>query len=119
MAWKDCLQEGKEIVFATSSKNGAPNAIVLVSLGFTDSRLLLADCQMVRTFKNIEENPQVCIVAIQKKEYYRIKGRASYYSSGKYFDLAAERTGPGYKVKHAILVDIEEIFDLDKGETVL
>ena len=69
---------------------------------------------MSMTFKNIQENNKVCVIAKHEKEYYRVKGKAIVYSSGKYFDLAVERSGPGYPVKHAILIDIEEVFDLDK-----
>jgi len=114
MVWKDALKEGQELVLATCSKDSKPNANVVISNGLVENKLLISDCMMSTTFKNIQENNKVCVVAKYEKEYYRINGKATVYSSGKFFDLAVKRSGPGYPVKHAIVIDIEEVFDLDK-----
>ena len=119
MAWKDALKEGQELVLATSSKDSKPNANIVISNGLVDDKLLVADCMMTTTFKNIQETRRVCIVAKYKKEYYKVKGKATIYSSGKYFDLAVSKTTPEYPVKHAITIDIEEVFDLDKAKKIL
>lgn len=118
MAWKDTLQEGQEIVLVTSSKNGEPNANIVISKGFVDDKLLINDCQMSQTIKNIKENPLVCIIGKKEGEYYRIKGKASVYSSGKYFKISLERES-SHKVKNSIVVEIKEVFDLDKVKKVL
>jgi len=119
MTWKNALKEGQELVLATSSKDAKPNANIVISNGFVDDKLLIANCLMTTTLKNIKENNRVCIVAKYEKEYYRVKGKATVYPSGKYFALAVKRSGPGYPVKHAIAIDIEEVFDLDKGKKIL
>jgi len=108
--WKDYFAEGKEIILATSSKEGKPNANIVISLGIVDGKyVLIADCQMDTTIKNLKENPYACLVG----GYFRIKGGAEIFTSGKYFDVCVKKS-EGYEVKHAILVQIEEVFDLDK-----
>ncbi len=118
MSWKDALQNGQEIVLTTSSKDGTPHAIVVISLGFVDNKLLIGACQMKVTLKNIKENNKVSIVAKFNNEYYRIDGIATIYSDGKYLDAAIERSEPPLP-KQAIVIDIKEVFDLDKVERVL
>jgi len=117
MTWKNALAQGQELVFVTSSTTGKPHANVVISMGFVDGKLLIADCEMVRSAKNAKADPNVCVVTT-KKGYYRMKGRASLYTSGKYFETAVKRTGPKYKVKHAIVIGIREVFDLNEMKKV-
>ena len=112
MTWKDEFAEGKELVLATCSKD-KPNANIVISLGFVDGKLLVADCQMKNTIRNLKENNKICVVA----GYFRLNGLVKIYTSGKYFDLCVKKS-KGYKVKHAILIDIKNVFDLDKGKKV-
>ncbi|MBU3964983.1 pyridoxamine 5'-phosphate oxidase family protein [Patescibacteria group bacterium] len=119
MAWQDSLQQRRQIVLATSSKDGHPNAIIVISCGFIDGKLLIANCQMKSSFENIQKNPNVCIIGTNVKEYYRIKGVVSVFSSGKFFDAAVKKSSPNPPVKSAIVIDIKEVFDLDKGEKIL
>ncbi|MCK4550755.1 MAG: pyridoxamine 5'-phosphate oxidase family protein [Candidatus Aenigmarchaeota archaeon] len=114
MNWKDNFEEGKEIVLATCSKENIPNANVVISLGFVDNKLLVADCQMNNTIKNLKENQNICVIGV----YFRIKGTVQIFSSGKYFDMCVEKN-KDYKVKNAILVKIDEVFDLDKVKKIL
>lgn len=109
MDWKPNFKKGKEIVLATSSKESIPNANIVISLGFVDDKLLVADCQMNNTVKNLKENENICVVG----GYFRIKGTVKIFSSGKYFDLCV-KDNSDYKVNNAILITINEVFDLDK-----
>ena len=84
MVWKDAFKEGQELVLATSSKNNKPNANIVISNGFVDDKLLVADCMMNTTIKNLQDNNQICVFAKCEKEYYRIKGTVKIWSSGKY-----------------------------------
>jgi predicted pyridoxine 5'-phosphate oxidase superfamily flavin-nucleotide-binding protein len=113
MNWKDNFKEGKEIILATSSKIGIPNANIVVSLGFIDNKLLVADCQMNNTNKNLKENPNICVIG----GYFRVKGKVEIFLSGEYFDMCVQKSN-GYDVKSAILINIVEIFNLDKGEKI-
>ncbi len=111
--WKKHFEEGREIVLVTCSKNAEPNANIVISLGYVDDKILIADCQMNRTIKNLKENPKCCLVG----GYFRVKGDVEIFTDGKYFDLAVEKS-EGYDVKHAILVTTKEVFDLDKVQKV-
>ena len=113
MSWKNNFKEGKEIILATSLKNGVPNANIVISLGFVDDKLLVANCQMSNTIKNLRENQNICVVG----GYFRIKGTVEIFSSGKYFDMCVQKS-KGYSVKNAILITIDEVFDLDKVKVV-
>ena len=113
MDWKENFKEGKELVLATCSKSGNPNANIVVSLGFVDDKLLIADCQMEKTIKNLKENRKIVVVG----GYYRASGAVEIFASGKYFDICVEKS-KGYKVNNAILVNIEKVFDLDKQNVV-
>ncbi|MFH1780250.1 MAG: hypothetical protein ABH803_03885 [Candidatus Micrarchaeota archaeon] len=44
MNWREGFAESKELVLATCFKDCTPNAIVVMSLGFVDEKLLIADC---------------------------------------------------------------------------
>jgi hypothetical protein len=99
---------------ATSSKEGLPNANIVISLGLVDDKLLLADCQMSTTIKNLQENKTICVIG----GYCRIKGEVEIFSSGKYFDICAQES-KGYTVKNAILISIHDVFDLNEGQKIL
>jgi hypothetical protein len=49
MVWKDALEERQNIILATSSKDGNPRAIIVVSLGFVEDRLLIGACLMKKS----------------------------------------------------------------------
>ena len=115
--WNNVFEQGNEVVVATASKKGEPHAVVVISLGLVNERLLLAACQMTTTVKNIKDTGRACVVGHKGKEYYRLKGKATLHSSGEYFDMAKRRNkGPG--MKQAITVSMEEVFDLDKIKKV-
>jgi len=117
MLWKDALKERQNIVLATSSKDGSPRAIVVVSLGFVGKELLIGACLMKKSLENIKENNKVSIVATKGNEYYRVDGTATIYPEGKYLDIAIQKSNPPLP-KAAIFIDIKEVFDLDKGKKV-
>ncbi len=113
MTWKDKFKEDSELILATSSKNGEPNAIIAVSLGFMDDKLIFADCHMNNTIKNIKENPLISVVG----GYYRVNGKVELFQKGKYYDYCVEKS-EGYKVKNAVVVNVNSVFELDKMEMI-
>jgi len=114
MDWKLNFKKGKKLILATSSKDNIPNANIVISLGFVDDKLLVADCQMKSTIKNLKENKNICVLG----GYIRIKGIVEIFSSGKYFDLCVKGS-QDYKVKNAILITLKEVFDLDKVSPIV
>lgn len=113
MSWKSAFKKGEEIVLATSSEKGVPNTNIVVSLGIFDDKLLVANCQMSNTISNLNKNPNICVIG----GYFRIKGKVEIFSSGKYFDICTQNNKK-YPVKNAILISINEVFDLDKVEVI-
>lgn len=118
MAWKEALKERQKIVLTTSSRSGNPRAIMVLSLGFLGEKLLIGACLMEKSLENIKENNKVSIVAFEDSEYYRIDGVATIHSRGEYLDTAIEKSKPPLP-KAAILIDINEVFDLVKGKKIL
>jgi hypothetical protein len=113
MNWKSAFAEGKELVVSTCSRRAAPNANIVISLGFIDGKLLVADCQMRTTIRNLKENSKVCVIS----KHYRIKGVSKVFSKGKYFDICRKKAKP-YETKHAVLIIPRDIFDLDKVKKI-
>lgn len=117
MSWKQTVDERQELVLATSSLDGVPNAIVVISMGYVDDRILIGVCQMKKTIENITKNNKVVVIAKKDGEYYRIKGTAEIHSSGKYFDLVYSKSNPPMP-KSVLMITINEIFDLDKQQVI-
>lgn len=113
MSRKDEFQEGKEITVATASKDGIPNANIVISLWFLDDKLMVADCLMNITINNLKENPDICIIGA----YIRIKWKAEIFCTGECFETCRTKS-KGYLAKNVILITIKSVFDLDKGEFV-
>jgi hypothetical protein len=107
--WKKYFLDRKEIILCTASKKGLPNGIIVISQGFIDGGILIADCQMENTIKNLKENKKVCLIG----GYFKILGKAKVYKKGKYFDLAVKKS-PEYKVKNAVIIKPDKLIDLDK-----
>jgi uncharacterized pyridoxamine 5'-phosphate oxidase family protein len=117
MAWQDSFQKGQELVLATCSNNNQPNANIVISLGFYEGRLLIADAQMNTTIKNLQSNNHICIISKTNSKYYRLRGQAEIFNSGKCFEIC-RKSDKQYPAKNAILVTIDEVFDLDKVKKV-
>jgi predicted pyridoxine 5'-phosphate oxidase superfamily flavin-nucleotide-binding protein len=118
MDWKESFKKGKELVLSTCSNLKKPNANIVISLGFLKENLVIADCQMQTTIKNLKENPKVCIIG----GYFRILGTIEIYSSGEMFDKYSKIVAlqdPDIRMKNLIIIKIEEVFDLDETKRVL
>lgn len=119
---KDFLGEGRLAYVATSSEEGVPNVVPKGSLGvFDDDHLVFADLYSQKTRKNIEANPHVAVAVVNPPAYegYQFKGRAEILDSGAAFERATEivdsiKMDPS-KVKYAVVITIEEIYDLAPG----
>ena len=118
MYWKSVFKKGRELVLSTCSVQGEPNANIVISLGFHDDKLLVADAQMITTIKNLSENSKICVVAKGDGLYCRIKGAVEIFNSGKYFDICknADKKNPA---RNAILITVNEVFDLDKVKKII
>ena len=117
MDWKKIFKEGEELVLATYSAESGPHAIVVASQGFVEDKLLINACQMRTTLANLKNDNRVSVVAMNNGKYLRLKGTAKLHDSGKYFEIAKKRnTDPS--VKCAIVIEIKDVFDLDKVKVI-
>ena len=118
MTWQYVFKKGQELILSTCSTQCEPNANVVISLGFHDDKLLVADAQMTNTIKNLSENNKICVFSKKDDLYYRIKGTVEIFNSGKYFDICtkADRDNPA---RNAILITVNEVFDLDKVKKIV
>ena len=72
---------------------------------------------MQTTIENLAATKQVAVVAKMNSEYYRVKGTVEIIESGKYLDIC-NQADKDYPTRIAILIRVEEVFDLDKVEPV-
>jgi len=103
MDWKEAFKKGTELTLATCSLDG---------------KLLIADAKMETTIRNLQENNKICVVVKEGGEYFKIKGNVEIFESGRYFDICNE-SDKKYSTKHAILITIEEVFDLDEVKKIV
>lgn len=110
--WKKSFQEDKELILISTGNDNIPHGNIVMSIVFLDNKILIADCQMKKTIRNLQENNCCCIIS----DYIRIKGNVEIFDSWKYFELCVKRNS--YPVKNAILINITEVFNLDKVEKI-
>ena len=119
---KDFLGQGRLAYVATSSKDGIPNVAPKGSIGvLDDEHLVFADLYSKKTKSNLEENPHVAVAVVNPAAYegYQFKGTAKKIEAGDPLERALEIVDSirmdRSKVKYAVVIEIEEIFDLAPG----
>ncbi|OGB89950.1 hypothetical protein A2625_07710 [candidate division WOR-1 bacterium RIFCSPHIGHO2_01_FULL_53_15] len=111
-------QRDPSMVFVgTASKEGTPNVVVkgtFIKL-LDDETLVYADVYSGKTLKNIAENPQVTMAAVNTKTFkgYQFKGKAEVVTSGSLLDEAKGLKPP--QLKSVTKIKVEEIYRLDYG----
>ncbi|MFH1430900.1 MAG: pyridoxamine 5'-phosphate oxidase family protein [Nanoarchaeota archaeon] len=118
MDWKESFKEGKELVLSTCSNSKKPNANIVLSLGFLEDNLMIADCQMETTIKNLRENPKICVIG----GYFKILGTVKIFSTGGIFNKCSKIVASQdktIKAKNIINISVEEVFDLDEGKKII
>jgi len=72
-----------------------------------------------KTLRNLKENSRVAFALQTKEGWFQFKGVASIFKEGKYFEkIKTDPSNKDYSPKSAILIEVKEIFDLDKGKKV-
>jgi len=108
---------------ATADKDGVPN---VVPIGFArvhdDETILIANIFMKKTERNLRENPRLALSIWDEETLcgYQFKGRVEIVDSGSiYKDVVkwVKSKRPTLTPKSAILVRIEEIYDLKPGSS--
>ena len=114
--WMDKFKSDSQVILSTVDSDNKPHSIIAISIGFYDDKLLIADCYMDQTIRNLELNNNICVVG----GYFRVKGTADIFKDGKYFDICKDKNkDSGFVVKSAILITINEVTNLDTQEKIL
>jgi len=109
-------------VIATASTAGIPNigpkgSMVVVD----DETLAYAEGTNGKTLKNIQENPSVAVMVVdrEKADGYQVKGTAELLTDGDFFEQMArrqeERKRP--RPKTVVTIKAEEIYSVKPGMT--
>ncbi|UXM84702.1 pyridoxamine 5'-phosphate oxidase family protein [Methanococcus aeolicus] len=108
------------IVFlGTASKDRIPNIAPMKALKVIDDEtVVICDNFMLKTLKNIKENPNVSIATADCRENpFQYKGVAEYHTEGEWFEIAKEIDAQFNKIpKGAIVIKIKEVYNLKSGE---
>ena len=109
------LFEKSIIAFATVDLNNKPNVVAVAFCKFiSDNQVLITDNFMNKTRENLEHNKNVSLSFWNKDNGYQVKGIAEVFTSGKFKEIVDnDPNNNGLSHKAAILVTIEEIWDLN------
>ena len=83
---KDIAAKAKVFIMATAGKDGKPNGVpVGIARVTSDEEITIADNFMMKTRRNIEENPKVAVSLWSADDHYgyQFKGKARIETSGK------------------------------------
>ena len=119
---KDIAAKTRTFIFSTADKNGKPNGVPIGMVRIiSDSEVMLTDNFMLKTRKNLEENPAAAISywSGEDRYGYQLKGKAMIETSGKLFDEATqqvkERKLP-FTPKAVVIVKVEEAYYVGAGK---
>ncbi len=118
----------RRVSLGTCSKAGVPNTVPLgVGRFVDDETLVVVDNYLLKTRKNLKENPMAAVsfwVSEEKdgkvitKEGYQMKGAATIQASGPLFDQMKAETKAiraDFPVKAIVLIKVQEIYDVKAG----
>ena len=120
---KEILNNQQVIALSTCSREGVPNVVPMSAKKvLDDDAILLSDQYFGKTLKNLHENPKASIAIWDKLEGYQIKGSVIIETSGQIFeetyqwiDETGKKLGLPLKCKGAVILKIEEIFNVSPG----
>ena len=125
---KDIAAKSSVFVLATADKSGKPNGVPIGIVRIKDDEVVLADNFMLKTRKNLEENPVAAVSYWSNEDRYgyQLKGKARIETTGEYYEETArgmeERKIP-FKPKAVVVVTVEEAYYVgagkDSGENLL
>ena len=113
---KEFYNNTKQIVLATSTPDGKPNAVATTATIFSeDSTIWIINNYFDKTMKNFLENNQVSIVFWRDAIGYQVKGHARYFTEEEVSEKAKEwqiNRKPGAIVKPMLEIPIEEVYSI-------
>jgi len=108
------------VVLGTASLDGTPNAVPVGAKRMIDPEtIIISDQYFNKTLANMKGNSKVTLLFWEKGEGYQLKGNVEIQTTGKVFEDTAkwihERTKGRRKSKGAVILKIEEIYDVAGG----
>ncbi|MBN2537872.1 pyridoxamine 5'-phosphate oxidase family protein [candidate division WOR-3 bacterium] len=105
---------------ATVDGSGMPNVVPMLQYWwFNDDTMVIGDLFMKATRANVQANGRVCISACGKgNEAFKLRGTASYETSGPAYDLAngeLHRGSPDKDFRGVVVFRVTEVYDAAKG----
>ncbi|MGD9160853.1 MAG: pyridoxamine 5'-phosphate oxidase family protein [Desulfobacteraceae bacterium] len=110
-------------IFATASPDGVPNAVPVGAKKIIDNEtILISDQFFNKTLVNIKANPKASVTFWEGHDGYQIKGPVTIETTGSRFEETAKwiedmgnKIGAPLKSKGAVILKIEEIYNLTPG----
>jgi len=120
---KEIFNKQQAIALSTCSREGVPNVVPMSAKKILDDdTILLSDQFFNKTLKNLRDNPKASIAIWDNMEGYQIKGAVTIETSGQIFEETAKwiddmgkQLGLPLKCKGAVILKIEEIFNISPG----
>ncbi len=116
---KDVVSKQKPLPIATSDKNGKPNVVFVTMWKILDDEtILIVDNFMKKTRVNLEENPNMAIVAYDSdiNRSFQLKGTVDLETRGDRYAIAEEMArAKNRPAKVAIVFQVKEIYDATAG----
>jgi predicted pyridoxine 5'-phosphate oxidase superfamily flavin-nucleotide-binding protein len=113
----------RTVVLATATGDGKPNAVPIGAKKIIDAEtILISDQYFGKTLANMKANPRVSVMYWEEREGYQLKGTVTIETSGpryedtaRWIDELSARYGVPLKSKGAVILKIEEIYDIAPG----
>ncbi len=116
---KDVVAKQKPLPIATSDKNGKPNVVFVTMWKILDDEtVLIVDNFMKKTRTNLEENPNLAIVAYDSeiKRSFQLKGTVDLETRGDRYAIAEEMArAKNRPARVAVVFHVKEIYDATAG----
>ncbi len=120
---QELFNKVRTVVLSTATGDGVPNAVPVDAKKMIDAEtILISDQFFGKTLANMKANPRVSVMYWQGQEGYQLKGTVTIQTSGRLYeetarwiDEYAARVKFPLKSKGAILLKIEEIYDVAPG----
>ena len=116
------MLEKQLAVVATASNDGTPNVGPKGSVHVVDDETLaFSESTGEKTLRNLQQNPKVAVMVVdrEKGDGYQFKGKAELLAEGDFLEQVARRQEARgrRRPKHAVRIDIEEIYSVKSGMT--
>ena len=115
------IPQGQILLLGTASASGVPNVVPISALFTNNNRIILGNMYMLKTLSNIQENPQVTLLATNTDKGYSIqfKGTAEIKTNTDEHklmnELVKKRFGESEQTKNVVIVTVKEVYDCMLG----